>query len=189
MHVTVLSGNPKTSGLCESMIDAVVEGAEEGGAVVDVIRLNEMELIRCQVCNDGWGTCLSDRRCQYGDDGLDDLQKRLEKTDVLVLATPVYWGEMSELLKCCLDRLRRCVRGADGPLSGKQTLILATPGGSGNGQLTCFEQMDRFCRHIGLSIFDYIGANRWTIDYHRRSARAAGFSLARGRKNGDTVTI
>jgi multimeric flavodoxin WrbA len=189
MQMIILSGNPKKDGLCQSMIDAVREGAEEGGATVKEIRLADLELIRCQVCNDGWGTCLAQARCQFGDDGLDDLIKELASADVLVLATPVYWGEMSESLKCCLDRLRRCIRGADGLLAGRQALIVATPGGSGNGQLTCFEQMDRFCRHTGLVIFDYIGANRWTVDYHRRTARSAAFSLASGRKNGDTVTL
>jgi multimeric flavodoxin WrbA len=189
MYMIILSGNPKKDGLCQTMIDAVREGAEEGGATVKEIRLADLDLIRCQVCNDGWGTCLAQARCQFGDDGLDDLMKELVSADVLVLATPVYWGEMSETLKCCLDRLRRCIRGADGLLSGRQALIVATPGGSGNGQLTCFEQMDRFCRHTGLVIFDYIGANRWTVDYHRRTARSAAFSLASGRKNGDTVTL
>ena len=187
MNIIVLSGNPKKDGLCQSMIDAVREGAEEAGAVFEEIRVNDLNLIRCQVCNEGWGTCLPHKRCQFGDDGLDDLMKKLAAADVLVLATPVYWGEMAEGLKCCLDRLRRCIRGADGLLAGRQALIVATPGGSGNGQMTCFEQMDRFCRHTGLIIFDYIGANRWTVDYHRRAARSAAYALAQGRKNGDNV--
>ena len=187
MHVIILSGNPKKDGLCQSMVDAVREGAEEAAATVEEIRVNDLKLIRCQVCQDGWGTCLTEKRCQYGDDGLDDLMKRLASADVLVLATPVYWGEMSESLKCCLDRLRRCAHGAHGLLAGRQALLVATPGGSGNGQLTCFEQLDRFCRHTGLAIFDYLGAKRCTVDYHRRAARSAAFALARGRKNGDTV--
>ncbi|MBP8988690.1 MAG: flavodoxin family protein [Clostridia bacterium] len=189
MHMIILSGNPKKDGLCQTLIDAVKEGALEGGATIEEIRLIDLNLNRCQVCNGGWGTCLNDRRCQYGSDGLDCLIERLQTADILVLATPVYWGEMSEIMKCCLDRLRRCVRGADGQLAGRQVLIVATPGGSGNGQLSCFEQMDRFCRHTGLIIFDYIGANRWTADYQRRCARSAAFALAKGRKNGDTVTL
>lgn len=189
MQITILSGNPKQDGLCQAVIGAVRAGAEAGGAAVAEIRLQDLPLIRCQVCADGWGTCLSERRCQYGSDGLDALTEQLAAADVLVLATPVYWGEMSETLKSCLDRLRRCQRGQDGVLAGKQALIVATPGGTGNGQLTCFEQMDRFCRHTGLVIFDYIGANRWIADYHLNMARSAGLALAQGRKNGDTVPL
>jgi multimeric flavodoxin WrbA len=171
------------------MIAAVIEGAIESGATVDEIRIEALDLLRCQVCGDGWGTCLSERRCSYENDGFADVCRRLQQADALALATPVYWGEMAEGLKCFLDRLRRCARGKDGFLAGRQVLILATPGGSGNGQLSCFEQMDRFCRHTGLIIFDYLPANRWTVDYQRQTARAAASALAGGRRNGDTVSF
>ncbi|MEA4890447.1 MAG: flavodoxin family protein [Clostridiaceae bacterium] len=187
MKILILSGNPKKQGLCQSMIDAVKAGAAEGGAAVEEIRLSDIPLIRCQVCDNGWGICLSENRCKYGDDGFTALMAQMESADVLVLATPVYWGEMAESLKCFLDRLRRCVHGPTSFLAGKQALLLATPGGSGNGQLTCWEQLDRFCRHTGLIIFDYIGANRWTSDYKRQSAYAAGKALAEGRRNGMTI--
>lgn len=187
MKIIIVSGNPKKEGLCQSMIDAVRQGAGEAGADVEEIRLSDLNLIRCQVCGNGWGTCLNERRCSFGDDGFTALQEKLAGADALVLATPVYWGEMAEGLKCFLDRLRRCVHGKSSALYGKQVLILATPGGSGNGQLSCWEQLDRFCRHVGMLIFDYLGANRWNSDYQRQAARAAGYALASGRRNGDTV--
>lgn len=187
MKIVILSGNPKTAGLTQVMIDAAAAGAAEAGAEVEEIRLQELHLLRCQVCADGWGTCLKERRCSFGDDGFTATVDRLKQADALILATPVYWGEMSETLKCFLDRLRRCQRGQEGVLAGKQVLILANPGGSGNGQLTCLEQMDRFCRHVGLSIFDTIGAKRWTLDYQQQAAFAAAQALAEGRRNGDTV--
>jgi NAD(P)H-dependent FMN reductase len=67
---------------------------------------------------------------------------------------------MAEALKGFFDRLRRCDFGQQGVLAGKQILLIASAGGSGNGLLTCLEQMDRFCRHTGAVIFDYIGINR-----------------------------
>ncbi|MDP3058890.1 MAG: NAD(P)H-dependent oxidoreductase, partial [bacterium] len=101
--------------------------------------------------------------------------------------SPVYWGETSEALKSFIDRLRRCEFGPKGALSNKQVLLIAVPGGSGNGLLTCLEQMERFCRHTGAIIFDYIGVNRWNSDYKRVAVKSAAFALATGRKNGDTV--
>ena len=187
MKIIILSGNPKTEGLCQSMIEAVQQGASEAGALVEVIRISDLPLVRCQVCGNGWGTCGSENRCSFGDDGFDTLQAELRTGDAFVLATPVYWGEMAEGLKCFLDRLRRCERGREGSLAGKQVILLATPGGSGNGQLSCLEQMDRFSRHVGLVIFDYLGANRWTQDYKRETARKAGQMLASGRQNGMTA--
>ncbi len=187
MRICILSGTPKKEGLCQSVINAAKQGAVEAGAEVDEIRLCDYKLIRCQVCGDGWGVCRSEHYCKYGSDGFEDIRKRIRESDEIIIASPVYWGETSEALKSFLDRLRRCEFGQSGALSNKQVLLIAVPGGSGNGMLTCLEQLDRFCRHTGAVIFDYIGVNRWNSDYKRAAAKAAAFAMATGRKNGDTV--
>jgi multimeric flavodoxin WrbA len=187
MNICILSGNPKKDGLCQSVIEAAKQGVAEGGAYADEIRLCDYELMRCRVCGDGWGACRDVGYCTYGSDGFDDIMARVRACDAAILATPVYWGEMSEALKCFTDRLRRCGGSGNGPLYGKQVLIIASAGGTGNGMITCLGQMDRFCRHTGAVIFDYIAANRWNSDYKRAAAREAAKTVALGRKNGDTV--
>jgi multimeric flavodoxin WrbA len=102
---------------------------------------------------------------------------------------------MAEGLKSFIDRLRRCEATKRFPggvasksiLSGKQVLLVASPGGTGNGALTCLEQMDRFTRHTEALIFDYITINRWNNDYKKKAAYAAARAIAEGRKNGDTL--
>ena len=187
MRIAILSGNPKTEGLTQSIINAVKVGAQEGGAEVDEIRLCDLGLQACRVCDDGWGVCRSEHYCAYGSDGFDQVRARLRASDAIVIASPVYWWETTEALKSFLDRLRRCEFNQTETLRGKQVLLIAVPGGSGNGMLSCFEQMERFCRHTGAVVFDYIGVNRWNSDYKRAAAEAAGSALASGRQNGDTV--
>ncbi len=187
MKICILSGNPKTDGLCQSVIDAAKAGAIEAGAEVDEIRLCDYELLRCQVCGNGWGTCQMENFCSFGADGFDEIKGRIKDSDALILASPVYWGETSEAFKSFIDRLRRCEFNQSETLRDKQVLLIASPGGSGNGMLTCMEQMDRFCRHTGALIFDYIGVNRWNSDYKKEAARAAAKAMASGRVNGDTV--
>lgn len=187
MKIAIVSGNPKKEGLCQSVIESAKLGATQAGAEVDEIRLCKLKLGRCQVCGDGWGPCRDKNYCIYGSDGFNEAKDRLEASDAIILATPVYWGETSEAFKSFIDRLRRCEFNQDKVLRNKQVLLIASPGGTGNGMLTCLEQMDRFCRHTGAIIFDYIGVNRWNSDYKREAAKAAAFALASGRKNGDTV--
>jgi multimeric flavodoxin WrbA len=189
MKICILSGNPKKDGLCQSVIDSAKRGAIKGCAEVDEIRLCDSKIGRCQVCGDGWGTCRSDHVCTYGADGFNEIRERIRSCDAVILVTPVYWGETSEVFKSFIDRFRRCEYGQSGALSNKQVLIIATPGGSGNGLLSCLEQMDRFCRHTGAIIFDYIGVNRWNSDYKRIAAESAAQLMAAGRKNGDTVPL
>lgn len=187
MKIVILSGNPKIDGLCQSVIDAARLGAVEGGADVEEIRLCDLNLKSCQVCGNGWGACRTNNYCTYGSDGFDDVKARIQSSDAIILATPVYWGETSEVFKSFIDRLRRCEFNQSGTLRDKQVLLIASPGGSGNGLLSCLEQMDRFCRHTGAIIFDYIGVNRWNSDYKKAAVKAASNAMASGRKNGDTV--
>lgn len=187
MKICILSGNPKKDGLCQSVSDAARIGAEEGGAQVDEIRLCDYKLIRCQVCGDGWGQCLNEKSCKFGSDGFDEIKSRLASCDTIILVTPVYWWETSEAMKSFLDRLRRCEFNGQETLRGKQVLMIASAGGTGNGILPCLEQMDRFCRHTGAVIFDYIGINRWNSDYKGAAVKSAANAIAQGRKNGDTV--
>jgi multimeric flavodoxin WrbA len=187
MKLLILSGNPKTDGLCQSVIDAVAEGARSGGADVEEVRLCDMTIERCHVCEDGWGVCRNEDYCIFGNDGFDDVAAQVLEADVVALATPVYWHESSEALKSFIDRFRRCYFGAAGPFAGKQVLLIASAGGTGNGILPCLQQLERFCQHTGAEVFDMIGINRWNNDYKREAARAAGKAIAEGRRNDDTV--
>ena len=180
----ILSGNPKTDGLCHSVQQEIIRGATEAGADVQVLTLEKLS--RCQVCGNGWGTCRENHTCVLNDN-FADIQKAVAEADQLCLLTPVYWGETAEAMKGCLDRLRRCHFGQNGILSGKPVLLVASPGGSGNGALTCLDQMDRFCRHTGAVIYDHISVNRWNNDYKKQAAYAAAKAMAGGRKAGESL--
>ena len=197
MKYLIISGNPKKDGLCRTITEAVRNGAEAGSAQVEILTVEKLD--RCHVCGDGWGTCRTSHTCAYGSDGFTAAQQAVLTADMLCFITPVYWGETAESLKCFFDRLRRCEfdmpwsaarpENQKAALSGKQVLLIASPGGSGNGMLTCLEQMDRFSRHTGAVIFDYIGINRWNCDYKKEAVYAAAKAMAEGRKNGDTIPL
>jgi multimeric flavodoxin WrbA len=197
MKYLIISGNPKKDGRCHSITEAVQKGAEAGGAQVEILTVEKLE--RCHVCGEGWGTCRAEHTCVFGNDGFSQAQKAVQKADMLCFITPVYWGEMAESLKFFFDRIRRCeaamLRNSsksseqEAAFSGKQVLLVASPGGSGNGMLSCLEQMDRFCRHTGAVIFDYIGISRWNSNYKKATVYSAAKAMAEGRKNGDTVNV
>ncbi|MDR2502544.1 MAG: flavodoxin family protein [Oscillospiraceae bacterium] len=176
MKILMLSGNPKSEGLCSSLETALTGGAQAGGAQVEKAAL--LRYKRCQVCADGWGSCREKHKCIL-DDGLSELQEKIRCSDAFILVTPVYWAEVAEGMKCALDRLRRCEFGK-GAFAGKPAILAASPGGTGNGLLAALEQMERFCKHTGAAVFDLIGQNRWTAEYKRRAAFEAARAMASG---------
>jgi len=185
MNYLLITGNPKSEGLCHTIEKQVQQGASDGGANVEILQVDKLN--RCRVCGDGWGVCYDQNRCILGADGFDEAQERVKNADQICIITPVYWQEMAEGLKCFLDRLRRCEFGENGILAGKQVLLIASPGGSGNGMVACLEDMERFCRHTGALVFDYIGVNRWNHDYKQLAAYAAARAMAQGRKMGESI--
>ncbi|MDR0885469.1 MAG: flavodoxin family protein [Clostridiales Family XIII bacterium] len=190
MRILLLTGNPKKDGLCKSIADAIIRGATDAGA--DVTQMSTEKISRCRVCGDGWGTCASGRSCAFGDDGFNDIQAQIGNADAFVIITPVYWGEVEESLKSFLDKIRRCENAflpkpTPAKFLGKPVLLVASPGGSGDGALSCLTELERFCQHVGASVFDFIGVNRWNSDYKREAAYAAGKALGSGRDIGKTV--
>jgi multimeric flavodoxin WrbA len=167
MKIVIVSGTPKREGLCCSCVDAAITGVKRAGVDYEVVRLKDYQLARCEMCGDGWGTCREQHTCIFGADGFTEIQNKLKEADAIILDTPVYWGDMSEAMKAFFDRFRRCeaMQGDNGAIAGKSVLLIASPGGSGNGMISCFEQMERLSHHLRAKIFDYIGVNRWNQEY------------------------
>jgi len=178
MNILILSGSPKQpgEGLCQSLIHKARLGIEEAGGSALVLEFSA--LTRCRVCGGGWGTCLDSHTCAFGEDGFDAAQRAVQEAEGLVLITPVYFGEMSESLKAFTDRLRRCEFQRQAATRGKPALLVASAGGSGNGINSCLTQMERFCQHTGIRVFDMVGVNRWNQAYKRESVRQAAGAMA-----------
>ena len=185
MKFVIINGNPKKDGLCFSVMERIIDGAKAAGADVDTISPDDFD--RCHVCGDGWGSCLELRRCDFEDDGFKNASNIIAGADAICIISPVYWHEMAEGVKGFIDRLRRCERGEEGRLAGKSVLLVASAGGTGNGIVNCLHQMEQFCKHTRMNVFDFIGVNRWNADYKRDTAYAASRAMAEGRTFGSTV--
>jgi multimeric flavodoxin WrbA len=174
MNVLIISSSPNHDGLTAACASAALEGVQQAGGQAEHVCLNDLDIGMCQACDRGWGTCLEEHTCQMEDD-FQALQARVAGADAYILATPVYWGEMSESAKAFTDRLRRCeaTRGGESCLSGKPVIVLAAAGGSGGGMITCLASMERWIDHVRARRFDLIPINRWSRDYKLEAIRAA----------------
>lgn len=178
MHVIVLSASPNVDGLTAACARAAADGVQEAGGTVEEIRLNDLDIGLCQACGNGWGTCRDQHECQT----LDDFQMvhhKVREADAVILVSPVYWGEMSEVAKAFTDRLRRCEasRREESALAGKPIIAVAAAGGSGGGMISCLASMERWIQHLRARTFDLIPVNRWSREYKLAAIRAAARTM------------
>ncbi len=167
MKVLIITSSPNTDGLTSTCGKAARQGAVDSRSKTRIINLNELQINRCAVHNDGWGTCRNEHRCQLQDD-FQELQQTIDKAEGCVFITPVYFGEPSEPMKALFDRLRRCEahkEGNDSVFSGKPVVCVAAAGGTGHGAIACLAMMEEFMLCLHADVFDTIAVTRKTRDY------------------------
>jgi multimeric flavodoxin WrbA len=181
MHIYVITSSPNKDGLTAACAAAAVDGIRSSGGQVTQINLNDLDISQCKACQNGWGTCQAEHRCEKEDD-FQSIHASLVSADALVLVSPVYWGEMSESAKGFTDRLRRCEatrpRG-ESIMFGKPVIAVAAAGGSGGGMISCLASMERWILHVTARVFDLIPVNRWSREYKLAAIREAASTMER----------
>jgi len=180
MRIVALVGSPNHDGLTARMAKEALSGAQAAGAEMELVNLCDLKLDACLQCNDGWGKCRDESLCVIEDD-FELVRDKMAAADGVVVSTPVYWGNLSEVFKNFLDRLRRCEQaGPEEPrVEGKWVLGIAAAGGSGGGGPDCLMAMQYYYAHLGLAAFDQMVVTRRSEEYMLNAARAAGEKLVR----------
>jgi len=99
MKVLVINGSPRKGGNTEILLDAMLAGAEEAGATFSSVKLRELDVSPCRACD----VCKRTGKCVQKDD-MQDLLLKMEKSEIWVLGTPVYWWGATAQLKAFIDR-------------------------------------------------------------------------------------
>jgi len=97
--VLAITSSPRHPSNSETMLDYALEGCHERDAAIEKIRLTDFMVRPCIGCNG----CHKTARCVLPDD-YQMLHDKLQNTDHLIFAMPVYFGSMCAQLKCLIDR-------------------------------------------------------------------------------------
>lgn len=100
MKIVCLLGSPRKEGNSSTIARRFMATAESLGAETRTFQLNSLSYRGCQGCY-ACKTTLD--HCILKDD-LTEALEAVRPADVAVLATPVYYGDISGQLKCFIDR-------------------------------------------------------------------------------------
>ena len=99
-NVLAILGSPHINGTTAAMLNLAVHKAEQAGYAVTKINLYEKELSFCTGCR----ICMDTHICVQRDD-IQEIAPLLHKSQLVILAAPVYWANVPASVKNLFDRL------------------------------------------------------------------------------------
>lgn len=137
LYTLVLNGSPRPGGDTDALCEAFARAAH---GYAETVRAYGADVSPCLDCR----FCRTQPGCRIHD-GMDAIYERIERADVLVIASPVFFSQLSGPLLSLLSRLqcrymdRRRARSSDGPNLGrgidigrrKMGVVLLAAGGAG----------------------------------------------------------
>ncbi len=101
MNIVCLLGSPRKKSNSSTLAKRFVATAKKLGAKVKTYTLNDLKYRGCQACM----ACKKKlEKCALKDE-LAEVLEAVQESDVLVMASPVYFGDVSSQLKACIDRM------------------------------------------------------------------------------------
>ena len=139
--IVVLNGSPRRKGNTSALVKAFIAGAESAGNTVTEFFLDSMNIHGCKGCFGGH----SSRACPCVQlDDMDKIYPAVRECDVIVLASPLYYWNLSGQIRTAVDRLFALEEG-DGNLlrgHGRASALLMSAEGHG------FEDVLLYYKHL-----------------------------------------
>lgn len=178
---TIVLGSPNIQGNTARLAGAMISGMESENIIIKKYELSNLrDVYHCTGCN----ACKQDdmHKCIF-DDGLNDIISEVRDSDLLVIASPIYFFTFNSLTKAFIDRLFYSseIDNDNNLLNGKKVALLLTYGlenimeSGAKNALQSFYDISKF---VGLKIvgivYGSIGDNKKENDILLNKARDLG---------------
>jgi multimeric flavodoxin WrbA len=164
MLILGIVGSPRKGGRTNTLIDAALEGAAQGGAEAQKLYLVDYAI---KPFTGAGGTEEGSRFCPV------ELSERCEAADALVVGAPVYYGDINGLTKDFMDSVR--IHNSN----GKPALGFAIAGGSGKGLLSGVQSIYHWFYHRQMRAIDPCPVSRFNFESALKTLGASGERLVK----------
>ncbi len=156
MKAVGVVGSPRKNGNTEILTAHALKAIAEEGLDTELIRLAGLDIRPCNACM----VCRDGEQCPIGDD-LFPVYTKMKEAEAIILASPVYFGSATALLKALMERT--------GYLSGRRRVFAGKVGGPlvvarRAGQNFTFAQIMYWFHILG---FFMPGSTYWNIAFGR----------------------
>ncbi len=131
VNILGINSSPREGGNTQVLLGRFLQGALDNGGRSEVVVLNNLKFTPCQECEN----LPENKRCIIQDE-LQELFPRVDEADILVVASPIFFGSLSAQAKMMIDRFQCHWR-------AKEILKLDLKQKPKEGVFLCVEASDR----------------------------------------------
>ena len=143
--IVILNGSPRRKGNTSMLVKAFAEGAESAGNTVTEFFLDGMDIHGCKGCFGGH----SGKECPcVQKDDMAQIYPAVKDCDVMVLASPLYYWNMSGQLRTAVDRLFALEEGDGNLLRGHDRACALLMAAEGHGFEDVLTYYDHLMEHL-----------------------------------------
>ena len=161
MKVLIINGSPKANGNTSIAINEMKKIFDAENVDVEIVQVGNQDIRGCVAC----GSCGKTRRCVF-DDAVNDIAVKFEKSDALIVASPVYYASANATLIAVLDRLFYSTH-FDKTMKVGASVVCARRGG-------CSATFDELNKYFTLSGMPVASSQYWN-SIHGNSVGEAEF--------------
>ncbi|MFH1381673.1 MAG: flavodoxin family protein [Chloroflexota bacterium] len=156
MKAIGIVGSPRKNGNTEILTKHTLKAIAEEGIDTELVRLSGLDIRPCNACM----ACRDEETCSIKDD-LFPLYEKIKAADAVILASPVYYGSATALIKAFMERT--------GYIGGRRKAFAGKVGGPlvvarRAGQNFTFAQLMYWYHILG---FFTAGSTYWNIAFGR----------------------
>ena len=102
MKIIAINGSHRKGKNTAVLLRAVLDEAGLYGASTELLELTDFSIKYCTSCN----KCLGKSQCSIADDDMTIIAEKLLEADGIILGSPVYFSNVTALMKNFMDRTR-----------------------------------------------------------------------------------
>jgi multimeric flavodoxin WrbA len=184
IKIVGINASPRKEGKTRFLLEVALKAATKEGAVTEIIDLYDIPLRPCLGCYSEDRELCGPKKCTEGEleDGMKGIQEKLLAVDGIIFATPVYWFNVSGVMKNLIDRLAS-LENVGKLLDGKVAGFVATA--EEDGAINAIMHLMAVASDMGLLIPPYSLVNSTGVtkieDDHEaiRDAKRLGKNMVR----------
>lgn len=111
MKVTAFNGSARPKGNTARAVEIVFNELKKESIETELVNIGGGPLAGCTACN----KCKTnrDRKCALKDDGMNSYIDKMASSDGIIIASPVYYGNMTAATKALIERCGQVARAND----------------------------------------------------------------------------